>query len=104
MEEQQIILNKQERERAKVIKAQESSIIKEYHETKKRKSQNKKELKKEMQLLKKAIKSENSKENLVRLHEKLKIINAQLTELENSMIEGEIEFLETKIKIKQETV
>lgn len=100
--EQQILLNKQERERARTVKNKETSIVKQFNENKKKKLQKKKELKSRIQNLKKSIKSEKSKENIGPLTEKLTKLNADLDELENSLIAEEVEFLQTKIKIKNE--
>ncbi|TGZ48876.1 Uncharacterized protein DBV15_12526, partial [Temnothorax longispinosus] len=83
---QQILLNKQEREKAKTIRDKETTIVKQYNENKKKKIQKKKELKLQIQNLKKAIKSENSKENVGPLTERLQKVNAELAELENSLI------------------
>ncbi|XP_025987291.2 uncharacterized protein LOC113003184 [Solenopsis invicta] len=99
---QQILLNKQEREKAKIIRDKETTIVKQYNENKKKKIQKKKELKLQIQNLKKAIKSENSKENVGPLTERLQKVNAELAELENSFILEEMEFLQTKIKVKKE--
>lgn len=99
---QQILLNKQEREKAKTIRDKETTIVKQYNENKKKKIQKKKELKLQIQNLKKAIKSENSKENVGPLTERLQKVNAELAELENLLILEEMEFLQTKIKIKKE--
>ncbi|XP_039303425.1 uncharacterized protein LOC120357327 [Solenopsis invicta] len=99
---QQILLNKQEREKAKIIRDKETTIVKQYNENKKKKIQKKKELKLQIQNLKKAIKSENSKENVGPLTERLQKVNAELAELENLFILEEMEFLQTKIKVKKE--
>lgn len=99
---QQILLNKQEREKAKTIRDKETTIVKQYNKNKKKKIQKKKELKLQIQNLKKAIKSENSKENVGPLTERLQKVNAELAELENSLVLEEMEFLQTKIKVKKE--
>lgn len=77
-------MNKQEREKAKTIRDKETTIVKQYNKNKKKKIQKKKELKLQIQNLKKAIKSENSKENVGPLTERLQKVNAELAELENS--------------------
>lgn len=95
-------MNKQEREKAKTIRDKETTIVKQYNKNKKKKIQKKKELKLQIQNLKKAIKSENSKENVGPLTERLQKVNAELAELENSLVLEEMEFLQTKIKVKKE--
>ena len=102
--EQQILLNKQERERVKVMKEKEQNIIKQYNESKKKKQQEKKDIKGELQKLKKQIKSGTDKENMIQLKEQQQKLDDQLIEINNLSVLEEMEFLKSKIKIKEEKI
>ena len=106
MKTEQVLLNKQNREKAKEISMKEQNIIKSFQNTnnKKKLTDQKKSINLEIKNIKQLMKSESAKENKIQLEERLKKFSTELEEVEKALLLHEMEALQTKMKIKQEKI
>ena len=104
MKTEQVLLNKQNREKAKEIRMKEQNIIKSFQNTKKKLTDQKKSINLEIKNIKQLMKSESAKENKIQLEERLKKFSTELEEVEKALLLHEMEALQTKMKIKQEKI
>lgn len=100
--EQQILEERQKREKARQIKAQEQEIIKKHYETKNKLIEQKKNINAEIKKLKKLKKTDT--ENKIQLKDKILALLSELKNIENQLLYNQMEFIKTKIQVKEEKV
>ena len=102
LKEIQISRNKEERKKNKLINEKEMKVLKSFQENKKRLLQNKKTMNAELKELKKTLKSDKTKENASQMKDRIKMLNANIEELDRLLLAAEMQALSKKMKIKEE--